>query len=750
MLKLIKRKLNKSPIQNSSTIVKRIPKIDKSVLKPLLSSPYLGEGVYGFEIVSNSNFTETYLISPSVFKYELGEDVEACLKINGENLQCYSISLSKPSFLPLITDKSLSILNEMSKVSPMTLIQFLFTIRQDQWQQNFISQYADYLKGNDYPAESKFGRVIQNKTLNVLNKISGFRQNERNCIKEIEQKILDKGFRFEFRVITSEDCFTQIEHILRKLDFFNQLIPYKVNNKNEFLLNFTERMLSSISQNQLLSEKELISVVSDETIQSGKEEPSTIVESVEKIKEQVVNNPGNLVSILPIGVKKEREINSEIVNEIPYALKKAKVIKNQQINIQEVETGATVQRITFEIPKSLVYSDIKKKYEDIKAALAMDISIMQGKDPNTVTFIIPCKEREIIYLKELIENPDFIKFAEENPLPFVCGIDMFNQPVFKCLTKAPHLLIAGATNSGKSVMLNVLLMSLILFRTPNEVNLYLIDPKKNELTPYNGIAHVIDVIKDMDKAINLLNSLVDEMERRYDILSDANCRNIGSYNKQNKIKMPYIITAIDEYNDLRLQFPQVEIMIERLGQKARAAGIHLVICTQRPDKEVMSGVIKTNLPSRISFRLDNSSEYRTVFGTGIPFKLLGFGDGVVKFIGQMEEFIRFQAPVITLDENEEEKVFKEIKGLINQNNVNGLDIKENAQEEPLDRLKRIIATTGTVRVKNLQKEMGIRINVVSELMQQLVKEGWLEKPESKVKGYRLIANEEELEKWKMK
>lgn len=176
----------------------------------------------------------------------------------------------------------------------------------------------------------------------------------------------------------------------------------------------------------------------------------------------------------------------------------------------------------------------------------------------------------------------------------------------------------------------------------------------------------------MEETKETLESLVNEMEERYKLFSQKKVKKISDYNKKSNKRLLYIVCAIDEYNDLKMQYKEVEAIIERLGQKARAAGIHLIVCTQRPDKNVMTGVIKANLPSKICFKLGGSSHYRTVFDTGIPYNLIGFGDGVVQYVAQTEPFIRFQSPVISLNSTEEEKFFENLKKYLK---VNLFDMK---------------------------------------------------------------------------
>lgn len=515
------------------------------------------------------------------------------------------------------------------------------------------------------------------------------------------------------------------------MSYYNEFEITTEPNLHELTIN---RTLEN-SYHQILSDNEIRLLLCDEIKTSV-----TINDDVEVT--ETVSVTQTAVHLLPAGQKIERQIDEELIHEIPHALQKAKVIKDHKIEIIDTELGATVQRITMKIPKGLTYTDIKKRYEDIKAAMATDLSIIQGNEPNTVTFLIPCKQRDIIYLKTILESHEFIKFAQENSLPFICGIDMHNQPVFKCLTNAPHLLIAGETNSGKSVFVNALLITLILLKSPDELHLYLIDPKMVEFTNYERIPHVKKLIINMEEAKETLESLTNEMDERYKLFSQKKVKKISDYNKKSNKRLPYIVCAIDEYNDLKMQYKEVETIVERLGQKARAAGIHLIICTQRPDKNVMTGVIKANLPSKICFKLGGSSHYRTVFDTGIPYNLIGFGDGVVQYVAQTEPFIRFQSPVVSLNSTEEEEFFENLKKYLKGEIILQEDVIE---ELPLDKLKRIIATTNETRVKKLQQQMGIRINDVSDLLKQLVDEGWLEKDG---RGYKIIASEEELNKWR--
>jgi S-DNA-T family DNA segregation ATPase FtsK/SpoIIIE len=249
----------------------------------------------------------------------------------------------------------------------------------------------------------------------------------------------------------------------------------------------------------------------------------------------------------------------------------------------------------------------------------------------------------------------------------------------------------------------------------------------------------------MKKADALLLSLVNEMESRYELFAKSGVKNIATYNKNNENKIPYIVTAIDEYADLVMVNPNVEDHLVRLGQKARAAGIHLIICTQKPLSDIVTSVLKSNLPSAISFRLKTSSDYQTVFGKGIPYNLLGKGDGVCRLEGQLKEYERFQSPLLTLVEEDEEGIYNGLKSLFKDVVVDNVELPE--AESEMDKLKRIIASTNETRVSELQSKMGIAIGKVTDLLKQLLDDGWLRK---EGRSYVVNVSDEELNKWRDK
>ncbi|OBZ09136.1 FtsK/SpoIIIE domain-containing protein [Bacillus sp. FJAT-26390] len=225
------------------------------------------------------------------------------------------------------------------------------------------------------------------------------------------------------------------------------------------------------------------------------------------------------------------------------------------------------------------------------------------------------------------------------------------------LARMPHLLIAGATGSGKSVCINTIINSLLLTRSPNQLRLLLIDPKQVEFTIYRGLPHLlVPPVSDMRKAMLAFTKVIVEMEQRYEKFAEAGVRNLKAYNsKRPQEKLPFIVVIIDEYADLMLVVgEEVEDGVQRITQKARAAGIHLILGTQRPSVDVVTGIIKANLPSRVTFQLQSAVDYRTVLDRGAP-PLLGFGDGVCISLQ------RFQSAATSVDDNEATALIEELK-----------------------------------------------------------------------------------------
>jgi S-DNA-T family DNA segregation ATPase FtsK/SpoIIIE len=264
-----------------------------------------------------------------------------------------------------------------------------------------------------------------------------------------------------------------------------------------------------------------------------------------------------------------------------------------------------------------------------------------------------------------------------------------------------------------------------------------------ELTMFNGFPQTQDVITDMKKATSLLDKLCLEMDKRYELMSKSGVKDISTYNEKSENKIPYIVTVIDELADLIMVNKSVEELIVRIAQKGRAAGIHLILATQRPSVDVVTGLIKANMPVRIAYKTTSGVDSKTILDSVGAEKLLGLGDGIIKIEGNAREFERFQAPVLTLNKSDEERIYEELKDLFSDVEKSNIQLQE--LETDMDKLKRIIVNTGELRVSSLQEKMGIAIGRVTELLKQLVEEEWLRK---EGRSYVINVNEDELNKWK--
>lgn len=321
--------------------------------------------------------------------------------------------------------------------------------------------------------------------------------------------------------------------------------------------------------------------------------------------------------------------------------------------------GPAVTRYELEMPVGISVKKVLAHQDDIALNLAAngDIRIeapIPGK--SAVGIEVPNERIATVGLKDMIVSSDFQN--SKNPLTFVLGKDITGNVKLCNLAKMPHLLVAGSTGSGKSVCLNAVILSLIYKTSPDDVRLILIDPKQVEFSIYNGLPHLLvpNVITDSEKALNALSWAVNEMERRYSLIKNAGLRDMSEYNNSSDVmegkadKLPYIVVIIDEVADLLMTSKkEVEEKIARLAQKSRAAGIHLILATQRPSVDVITGTMKNNFPSRISFKLMSFADSKTILDQAGAEKLLGRGDMLYK-PGDAPEPRRIQGCFVTTEE----------------------------------------------------------------------------------------------------
>ncbi|TYR82100.1 DNA translocase FtsK [Priestia megaterium] len=330
---------------------------------------------------------------------------------------------------------------------------------------------------------------------------------------------------------------------------------------------------------------------------------------------------------------------------------------NVRARVVNVTQGPTVTRFEVQPEPGVKVNKITNLTDDIKLSLAArDIRIeapIPGK--NTIGIEVPNRQSKPVLLREILRHPSFQK--DQSPLTVALGLDISGSPVVTDLNKMPHGLIAGATGSGKSVCINTIIVSLLYKAAPHEVKLMLIDPKMVELAPYNGIPHLVSpVITDAKAATAALKWAVEEMERRYELFAHSGVRDITRYNERVRAhneksgELPYLVIIIDELADLMMVSPgEVEEAICRIAQKARACGIHLLLATQRPSVDVITGLIKANVPTRVAFSVSSQVDSRTIIDTGGAEKLLGKGDMLLLENGSSKS-VRIQGNFVSDEE----------------------------------------------------------------------------------------------------
>ena len=350
--------------------------------------------------------------------------------------------------------------------------------------------------------------------------------------------------------------------------------------------------------------------------------------------------------------KKEREISPE--NKIDgVTLEKILLDFGVEGNVKKISNGPVVTLNEFEPAPGVKVSKIINLSEDIARNTSSEsarISTIPGS--STIGIELPKSLRENVYLSEIISSSDFSK--KNIKLPIALGKNISGKPVTGDLSSMPHLLIAGTTGSGKSVCINTIILSLLYRHSPEKCKFILIDPKMLELSTYEGIPHLLcPVITEAKRAASVLGWVVKEMESRYRLMTRVGVKNIDGYNEKHKLSMPYIVVIVDEMSDLMLVAgKEIENYIQKLSQMARAAGIHIIMATQRPSVDVITGTIKANFPTRISFQVTSKIDSRTILGEQGAEQLLGKGD--MLYMSSANKIVRIHAPFVS--ENEIDKI----------------------------------------------------------------------------------------------
>lgn len=330
--------------------------------------------------------------------------------------------------------------------------------------------------------------------------------------------------------------------------------------------------------------------------------------------------------------------------------------------IREITDGPTASRITISLPPGVRLSRIESATRDLQAAIgAPSLQIHAGMEANTAAFIVTHRKKQPVVLRQILETPDFKQALKKRGLPVPIGVNEIGTPVLTDMTRVAHILVAGATGAGKSWWLNQLLVTWALYYGPDELRLLLVDPKQVELAQYTDFPHTLMVAKTPKEAVTALKALTVEMDHRYKTFAAAGVRNIAGYRKSTGAQMPFIACVIDELADLMvLAKKEVEPVLQRLAQLGRACGIHLVVATQRPSVDVVTGVIKANLPTRVVFRLPKQSDYMTVLDEDPRVVLTGKGDGLAAIEGEFG-LIRFQSAGIGVNDEQADQTIDRVK-----------------------------------------------------------------------------------------
>ncbi len=442
------------------------------------------------------------------------------------------------------------------------------------------------------------------------------------------------------------------------------------------------------------------------------------------------------LDLLKISSEKKKVEPNNNPNNNPDFLEKILLDFGVDGKIKKVSHGPVVTLNEFEPAAGVKVSKIINLSDDIARNTSSEsarIATIPGS--NTVGIELPNSHRENVYLSEILNSTDFKK--KEIKLPIALGKNISGTPIISDLSSMPHLLIAGTTGSGKSVCINTIILSLLYKHTPEKCKFILIDPKMLELSTYEGVPHLLcPVITEAKKAASVLGWVVKEMESRYRLMTKEGVRNIDGYNTKHKLPMPYIVVVVDEMSDLMLVAgKEIENYIQKLSQMARAAGIHIIMATQRPSVDVITGTIKANFPTRISFQVTSKIDSRTILGEQGAEQLLGKGD--MLYMSSANRIVRIHAPFVS--DNEIEKInnflrsqaepdyVDEILNFVDEKEISESTKNQGDKDELYQTAVEIIKSEGKASTSFLQRKLQIGYNRAARIIDMMEADGIVSK-----------------------
>ncbi len=502
--------------------------------------------------------------------------------------------------------------------------------------------------------------------------------------------------------------------------------------------NLIKKILSFFNRKEeknYTDKSEIISeYIPQEQIKNLIQEDLPFIKSDKKSDEKIKFKLPDL-DLLKKPTKKERENSNKNESHDPNFLERILLDFGVSGKIKKVSHGPVVTLNEFEPAAGVKVSKIINLSDDIARNTSSEsarIATIPGS--NTVGIELPNNKRENVYLSEILSNSDFKK--KEIKLPIALGKSISGTPIVGDLSSMPHLLIAGTTGSGKSVCINTIILSLLYRHTPDKCKFILIDPKMLELSTYEGIPHLLcSVITEAKKAASVLGWVVKEMESRYRLMTKEGVRNIDGYNAKHRLPMPYIVVVVDEMSDLMLVAgKEIENYIQKLSQMARAAGIHIIMATQRPSVDVITGTIKANFPTRISFQVTSKIDSRTILGEQGAEQLLGKGD--MLYMSSANKIVRIHAPFVSDDEIEkinnslrhqaEPDYIDEILNFADEKEI-GDSQNQGEKDELYQQALEIIRSEGKASTSFLQRKLQIGYNRAARIIDMMEAEGIVSK-----------------------